>query len=127
MTENMTETETIELARAYLALSNAHRVDLIQSLFAADAVYSSSAVGEYQGPAAIAEMMRAFFARYPDVRWQCENYRCTSNRVSFDFELRASDAQSGEQLRRGGIEVIEYNAEGRIKKLEVNAARDIES
>jgi limonene-1,2-epoxide hydrolase len=124
MTEDMTETETIELARAYLALSNAHRVDLIQSLFAADAVYSSSAVGEYQGPAAIAEMMRAFFARYPDVRWQCENYRCTSNRVSFDFELRASDAQSGEQLRRSGIETIEYNADGRIERLDVKAAEN---
>jgi hypothetical protein len=72
-------------------------------------------------------MMRAFFARYPDVCWQCENYRCTSNQVSFDFSLQASDAQSGEQLRRSGIETIEYNAEGRIKKLEVNAASDIES
>ena len=123
----MTETEAIELTRAYVALSNAHRVELIQPLFAADAVYSSSAVGEYHGPAAIAEMMRAFFARYPDVCWQCENYRCTSGRVSFDFSLQASDAQSDEQLRRGGIETIEYNADGRIERLDVKAAENRES
>ena len=41
----MTEIESIELARTYVARSNAHRVDLIQPLFAADAIYRSSAVG----------------------------------------------------------------------------------
>jgi nuclear transport factor 2 (NTF2) superfamily protein len=118
----MTETEAIELARAYVALSNSHRVELIQPLFAADAIYRSNAVGEYQGAAAIAAMMQAFFARYPDAFWLCENFRCGSNRVSFEFSLQACDAESGEHLQRSGFEAIEYDDAGLIKKLEVRAA-----
>jgi hypothetical protein len=117
----LTETESIELARAYVALSNAHREDLILPLFDSDAVYRSSAVGEYRGAPAIMVMMRAFFTRYPDVYWRCANYRCIDQRVSFDFELRASDADGGVSLRRAGIEHIEFDARGLIKSLEVNA------
>ena len=117
----MTEIETIELARAYVALSNAHRNELIVPLFADDAVYSSSAVGEFHGPAAIGEMMRGFFTRYPDVSWSCENYSCSCRRVSFDFSLQASDAETGERLQRSGVEHISYDDRGLIKKLEVMA------
>jgi limonene-1,2-epoxide hydrolase len=117
----MTETESIELARAYVALSNAHRADLIQPLFAGDALYRSSAVGEHRGATAIIAMMQAFFTRYPDVCWRCANYRCIGERVSFDFELRASDAEDGGSLRRAGIEHIEFDARGLIKALEVIA------
>jgi nuclear transport factor 2 (NTF2) superfamily protein len=118
----MTEIEIIELAHAYVALSNAHRVELIRPMFAADAIYHSSAVGEFQGEDAIIDMMRRFFARYPDVFWLCEDFRCEANRVSFDFSLQASDAQSGEQLQRNGIERIEFDAQGLIKRLEVKAS-----
>ncbi|HUV21156.1 MAG TPA: nuclear transport factor 2 family protein [Gammaproteobacteria bacterium] len=118
----MTETEACELARAYVALSNAHRVELIRPMFAADAIYRSSAVGEFQGVDAIAEMMRNFFARYTDAFWLCEHFRCQANRVSFDFSLQASDAQSGAQLQRSGIERIEFDNRGLIKRLEVKTA-----
>jgi hypothetical protein len=118
----MTDTEAIELARAYVALSNAHRTDLILPLFTGDAVYRSSAVGEHRGAAAIIAMMQVFFAGYPDAYWRCANYRCIDQRVSFDFELRAGDADDGVGLRRTGIEHIEFDARGLIKALEVNAA-----
>jgi hypothetical protein len=117
----MTETETIELARAYVALSNSHRLELIVPLFAGDAVYSSSAVGEFQGPAAIGDMMRGFFMRYPDVFWLCGDFRYDDNRVSFEFSLQAMDAETGAHLQRSGIERIAYDDRGLIKKLEVKA------
>jgi nuclear transport factor 2 (NTF2) superfamily protein len=117
----MTETEAIELARAYVALCNAHRVELIRPLFAADAVYRSGFVGDYRGAAAISAMMRTFFARYPDAFWLCENFRFSNNRVSFEFSLQASDASTGEHLQRSGIEGIDYGADGLISKLEVKA------
>jgi hypothetical protein len=117
----VTETEIIELARAYVALSNSHRTELIVPLFADDAVYSSSAVGEFHGAAAIGDMMRGFFKRYPDVFWSCENFKYSANRVSFDFSLQAHDAESGGRLQRGGIERIAYDDRGLIKKLEVKA------
>lgn len=117
----MTETETIELARAYVALSNSHRTELITPLFADDAIYSSSAVGEFHGPSAIGEMMHGFFRRYPDVFWLCENFRCDDKRVSFDFSLQAHNAESGAHLQRSGLERITYDDQGQIKKLEVKA------
>jgi len=118
----MTDREAIELARAYVALSNAHRADLILPLFAGDAVYRSSAVGEHRGAAAIGAMMRDFFSRYPDVYWRCANYRRAGRRVSFDFELHATGAADGSSLRRAGVEHIEFDAAGLISALEVNAA-----
>ena len=118
----MTEIEATELAHAYVALSNAHRVDLIGPMFAEDAVYYSSAVGEYQGVDAISEMMRAFFARYPDVFWLSEDFRYASNRVSFSFSLQAIDVQSGIPLQRSGIEHIDFDSQGRIKRLEVHTS-----
>ena len=118
----MSETETIELARAYVALSNSHRTDFIIALFTDDAVYSSSAVGEFHGRAAIGGMMRGFFTRYPDVFWSCSNFTCNVNEVSFDFSLQAVDAETGAALQRSGTERIVYDDLGLIKRLEVNAA-----
>ena len=118
----MTEIEISELAHAYVALSNAHRVDLIRPMFAADAIYHSSAVGEFRGVDAIIDMMRTFFTRYADAFWLCEHFRCEENRVSFDFSLQASDTHDGVQLQRSGIERIEFNDQGLIKRLEVKAS-----
>lgn len=117
----MTPAESIALARAYVALSNAHRSDLIRVLFAPDAVYRSSAVGEYRGVDAIIDMMAGFFARYPDVSWQSSEYRCNGSRVSFGFELSAQDTPDGAPLRRGGIEHMDFDSDGLIKLLEVHA------
>jgi hypothetical protein len=117
----MTKIESIELARAYVALSNAHRVELIVPMFASGAVYTSSAVGEFVGPIAIGNMMQGFFARYPDVFWLAENFRYDNGRVTFDFGLQANAADSGEHLQRQGIEHIEFDRHGLISRLEVNA------
>lgn len=117
----MTEVETIELAKAYVALSNAHRTDLIKPMFNHESCYRSSAVGEYHGADDIIEMMRVFFIRYPDVHWQVSQFQCEDTKVSFEFELRANDAQTGDILHRNGNEVIEFDSNGCIKSLLVNA------
>ena len=117
----MTDTELIEMARAYVALANAHRVDLILSLFAAGASYSSNALGNFRGRAAIGDAMHGFFAKYPDVSWQADDFRCSQNRVSFKFEMHASAAADGVPLERRGLEHIDFTAEGSIKKIEVDA------
>lgn len=115
----MTDTELIELAKAYVALSNSHRVDLIMPMFAAGARYTSSAVGEYRGRAAIGDMMHSFFGKYPNAHWQPANFRCDDHRVSFDFTLAATDATNGDSLARSGVERVEFTADGSIKKLSV--------
>ena len=116
----MTDHESIELAKAYVALSNAHRIELILPMFAPEAVYSSSAVGKFSGPLEISNMMQAFFRKYPDVYWLAENYRYNNHRVTFDFSMQATAADSGEHLQRQGIERIEFDRYGMIKILEVN-------
>lgn len=118
----MTGTEAIELCRAYVALSNAHRVELILPIFSARAVYSSSALGEFVGSAAIGEMMQGFFNDYPDAFWLAEHYRFDSNCVTFNFSLQANAAISGEHLQRQGIERIEFDDQGLINKLMVKAS-----
>jgi hypothetical protein len=123
----MTELESIELARAYVALSNAHRVELILPMFAAGAVYTSSAVGEFSGPSAIGDMMQDFFTRYPNVFWLAENFRFSHGRVTFDFGLQATAVDSGEQLQRQGVEHIEFDGRGLIIKLEVQASMGLDS
>ncbi len=117
----MTDSEMIELAQAYVALSNAHRADLIAPLFAVEAVYRSGAVGEHRGRDAIMRMMRGFFADYPDVHWRAANYSCDQRRVEFDFNLRAT-TQQGDVLERSGREVIVIDADGYIVELVVQVS-----
>ena len=111
----MTDTELTEIAKAYVALSNSHRVDLILPLFAAGAVYSSAVVGDYRGRAAIGDVMHTFFGKHPDVHWHAKNFRYDDHRVSFDFTLTADEGQ----LRRHGVEHLDFTADGSIKKVTV--------
>ena len=114
------ESERVELAKAYVALSNSHRLELIFAMFGAQASYHSANVGVFTGKAAIASMMTEFFARFPDVHWQADNYRCTQNGdVQFDFEMNATDVASGENIQRAGVEEIRFAADGLILRLEV--------
>lgn len=116
----MNATERIELAKAYVALSNAHRLELILSLFADQATYHSPHVGEFKGKAAIGEMMAEFFSRFPDVHWNTYEYTCTENEaVEFEFQMAAIEALTGRNIERGGIERIEFTDEGHIFRLEV--------
>ena len=111
----MTDIELTELAKAYVALSNSHRVDLVLQMFAAGAVYSSSLAGEYRGRAAIGDVTHSFFDKHPDVHLQAKNFRCADHRVSFEFTLTADDGQ----VRRHGVEHLDFTADGSIKKVTV--------
>lgn len=115
----MTDSELIELARAYVALSNAHRIDLIMPMFAAGAQYSSKRVGDHRGRATIGDMMHGFFSRHPDVYWTADNFSCSEHRVSFDFIVTASATENDEAIERRGFEQVEFTADGSIKKISV--------
>ena len=49
----MNDLERMDLAKAYVALSNAHRSELIVPMFAHGGMYRSSNVGEFNGGKAI--------------------------------------------------------------------------
>ena len=117
----MNTIERIELAKAYVALSNAHRLDLILPMFADRATYLSPHVGEFKGRTAIGEMMAGFFARFPDVHWKVPEYTCTGNgAVSFEFQMAGTETSTGTRIERGGAERIEFTDGGYILRLEVS-------
>ncbi|GAA4650449.1 hypothetical protein GCM10023116_27320 [Kistimonas scapharcae] len=116
----MTETELIEMARAYVALSNAHQLELVLALFAEDATYYSAYVGSFDGKAAIATMVEAFYHLYPDVYWQVQSYQYAGNdAVIFDFVRQATDSENGEFVEAAGREVVIFADTGLISRVEV--------
>jgi hypothetical protein len=118
--ESMSPAEQIALARAYVALSNAHRVDLILPMFADAVTYHSVNVGRFEGGDAIGSMMADFFARLPDVAWDVREYRCVGDgTVDFDFRMTATDADTGDSIERTGLETIAFTSEGYISRIEV--------
>ena len=90
-------------------------------MFDEGAVYTSSAVGDFEGRKTIGEMMQGFFARYPNVHWQAQHYRYNDNSVTFDFIMKATEANSGNSLERQGVEQIEFSPQGLIIRLIVDA------
>lgn len=117
----MSNRSLIEWARNYVNLSNDHRLDLIQSLFAEDATYTSAFFGEYRGREAIHDMMVRFFSRFPDAHWSVPDYREIENDgVEFAFTMTGSDAESGEKAERHGLERIYFTAEGLIRHIAVD-------
>ncbi len=118
----MTDIELIELTKAYVALSNAHRIDLIMQMFAAGARYTTTTGGVFRGRAAIADMTQGYFRRYPNAHLHTSNYQCADNSVSFDFTMKANDVDSGEEIEHSGNEQFEFTADGSIKKITVETS-----
>lgn len=115
---NPYKNQHIELAKAYVALSNAHQLNLVFALFAEDAIYQSENVGVFRGKAANSQMMIGFFTKFPDVYWQAENYRLTEDGVVlFDFEMTATEIDTGSVIVRSGVEEVYYSTEEFIEKL----------
>lgn len=106
--------ELFALAEAYFAASNAHDLDLIEEMFAADAVYRSSGVGAHDGPAAIRAMNETFFAANPDVAWEVIAHRIVpEDGVELDFLI----ALGGK--RHKGTERVYFDKSGLIRRVEV--------
>lgn len=112
--------EQIALARAYVDLSNAHRVDFILPMLADAVTYLSANVGRFEGGDAIGGMMAGFFARFPDVAWDVREYRYVGDgNVEFDFVMTATDGETGESIERKGLETIAFTDEGFVSRIEV--------
>jgi hypothetical protein len=110
----------IRLAREYVELSNAHELERIFPMFAENAIYVSKVVGAFEGRDAIAAMMRGFFQRMSDVRWEVPAYAVSCERtVGFEFTRHFTDPEAGEASSVRGREIIEFDPDGRILRIEV--------
>ena len=109
-----------DLARRYVELSNAARLDEALAMFRDDAHYESSQVGTFVGRAAIEEMMRAFFDRYEQPTWNVAVYEpVDDDTVEFEFEMTTRPAD-GELIRRQGVERLVFDDHGRIFRVQVD-------
>lgn len=119
----MTNDEQIEAARAYVALSNAHRLDWISPMFDESASYYSAFLGDFLGKAAILDMMTTFFSKIPDVSWYVNSYRSLNGCcVELEFVRTGTDPDSDESVNVPGIERIFFSNEGLISRIEVHKA-----
>ena len=116
----ISESELIELTRAYIALSNAHQLQFVLPMFDENATYFSAFVGEFKGRDKIGDMMVDFFTRYTDVHWLVEEYQPLGDaEVGFNFVMTATDSQGGEPISRSAYEILEFNHQGYIEFLQV--------
>lgn len=116
----MTQSAAIAWAKHYVALSNAHELAKIKSLFIPEATYCSAYFGEYRGRDAIHAMMQNFFSRFPDTHWEVPEYGNIGNDgVEFAFIMTGMDTASGEQVQRIGLERIYFTPDGLIGRIEV--------
>ena len=119
----MTNDEQVEAARAYVALSNAHRLDWISPMLDESASYYSAFLGDFQGKSAILDMMTAFFSKITDVNWHVNSYRSLNGScVELEFVRTGTDIELDESISVPGIERIFFSNEGLISRIEVHKA-----
>ena len=99
----------------YTAALNCYDLETVENMFSESAVYVSPGLnGEIKGRAAIRAAFRRYFAEHPD-------------QVNVDEEARALDAHTlqarwrleSSKSKRSGNQIINFNAEGRIQRIEV--------
>lgn len=110
--------ESIALAKHYFDLSNAGKLDEIETLFTPSSTYSSANAGVYLGVDQIMGMQRKFFASFKEMGWDVHSVEeVQSGVVLFDFTF-SGVTNDGEKVHRPGLEyVITYN--GKLQHVEV--------
>ncbi|MGN8019249.1 nuclear transport factor 2 family protein [Phyllobacterium sp. 22229] len=119
----------VETTRLYHSAINALDFEAIAGLFATDAVYASSGIGEIAGRQAILEAFKAYFAVYPDQVAEDDLIEQLSPRSAKSvWRLVATHNGTGEVSRRSGEEVILFDEAGKILRVTVqdrDASRDV--
>ena len=108
------------VAARYHAAINALDFPAIATFFAEIATYSSGKVGGLKGRGEILAAFRRYFAEYPDqVATNSLVEAVSANVVRAAWSLHATSATTGAPLDRHGEEVITFDSEGKILRVEV--------
>ena len=112
--------DPVALLKAYHAALNAFDLDKVESIFAEDAVYVSPGLnGEIRGRDEIMQAMAKYFAEYADQVSTDEFIeKLDEFKVKSVWNLVAT-SPSGTKIRRRGEEIVHFNINGLIKKIEV--------
>ena len=104
----------IDKAKHYTAVLSTQNLSLIETMYAPGVIYQSSGVGHYTGSVDVMEMLRAFFAKYPDFRADVSNFRgIGENCVAFDFTINLDGVD------HHGVEHLYFDNDEKITLIEV--------
>lgn len=112
--------DPLVLTVRYHAAINALDFTAIKDAFAEDARYTSNGIGALVGRAAILSAFRDYFDIYPDQIARdslIETLSPASARTR--WHLEATNARTGKRIERSGIELLQFDARGRIVAIEV--------
>ena len=114
--------QAVKLAEHYFALSNAGKLDEIETLLTASSTYSSANTGVFLGAEQIMGMQRAFFSSFKKIGWDVHNIEeVRPGVVLFDFTF-SGVTNDDEKINRPGLEyVVVYN--GKLQHVEVRNKR----
>lgn len=89
-----------------------------EAAFAEDAVYLSAGTGDTVGRGSIMAAFRRYFDIYPDqVAWNDLVETIGPNEARSHWNVRATNARTGEPLIRRGLETITFDEAGRIVRV----------
>ena len=105
----------VALLDDYTAALNRHDLETVENMFSESAVYLSPGLnGEIKGRAAIMAAFRRYFAEHPDQVNVDEDVRVLDeNTLQTRWRLASSKS------KRSGKQIINFNAEGEIQRIEV--------
>ena len=111
----------VPLLNAYHAALNAFDLATVKSMFAEDAIYVSPRLnGQITGRAAIMEAMEKYFAEFADQVSVDENiHHLDEFNAQADWRLQATSSLTGKSITRRGSEVIRFDSNGLIQRVDV--------
>ena len=112
--------DPVALLKEYHAVLNAFDLDKVESKFDENAVYVSPGLnGEIRGRLAIMQAMAKYFAEYADQVSTDESIeKLDEFNVKSVWNLVAT-SPSGTKIRRRGEEIVRFNINGLIERVEV--------
>jgi SnoaL-like domain len=97
---------------------DAHDVDKVETLMAANAVYESAAIGVVAGRDAITAAMRKYFAAHTNHRAWDESVTATGPRTARAvWRLEATADATAEKYARQGTEDVTFDDEGKVLRV----------
>jgi hypothetical protein len=113
----------VERVHRYHAALNALDLEAVEAMFAADGEYHSPSIGALIGRPAVMAAMRSYFAEYPDQHAIDDVVEALdAARVRSQWRLTATEKTTGKAYVRSGAEVITFNPDGLIVRVEVEDA-----
>lgn len=112
--------DPVALVRRYHDALNRFDAGVVSPMFAAGAEYHSPSVGVIRGRDAIIAAMQGYFAEYPDQVAEDDTVEAiAADKVRCEWHLRATSRSTGEPYVRRGAEVVTFDADGLITRVEV--------